>query len=75
MTTRSHAIACTIQPYRSSSSWEHLVATMREELEVRLSDGTMKFKTHVAAGLENLPVFYGMFTFKSFGKTVVKVSS
>src|SRR5436189_5846021 len=28
----------TIQSYRSSS-WEHLVAEMREELEVRLSDG------------------------------------
>jgi NADPH-dependent curcumin reductase CurA len=49
---------------------------MREELQVRLSDGTMKFKTHVAEGLENLPAaFYGMFTGESFGKSVVKVSS
>jgi NADPH-dependent curcumin reductase CurA len=63
----------TIQSYRSSS-WEHLVAEMREELEARLSDGRMKFKTHVAEGLENLPAaFYGMFTGESFGKTVVKV--
>jgi len=65
----------TIQSYRSSS-WEHLAAEMREDLEVRLSDGTMKFKTHVAEGLENLPApFCGMFTGESFGKTVVKVSS
>src|SRR6266851_1407507 len=63
----------TIQSYRSSSR-EHLVAEMRDELEVRLSDGRMKFKTHVAEGLENLPAaFYGMFTGESFGKTVVKV--
>ena len=47
---------------------------MREELEMRLSDGRMKFKTHVAEGLETLPAaFYGMFTGQSFGKTVVKV--
>jgi NADPH-dependent curcumin reductase CurA len=65
----------TIQSYRSSS-WEHLVAEMREELEAGLSDGTMKFKTHVAEGLENLPAaFCGIFTGESFGKTVVKVSS
>lgn len=65
----------TIQSYRSSS-WEHLVPEMREELEVRLSDETMKFKTHVAEGLENLPAaFCGTFTGESFGKTVVKVSS
>src|SRR5439155_9632476 len=63
----------TIQSYRSSS-WEHLLADMREEFEARLSDGRMKFKTHVAEGLENLPAaFYGMFTGESFGKTVVKV--
>src|SRR5207247_2240078 len=63
----------TIQSYRSSS-WEHLVAEMREEFEAPLSDGRMKFKTHVAEGLENLPAaFYGMFTGESFGKTVVKV--
>jgi len=36
----------------------------------------MKFKTHVAEGLENLPAaFYGIFTGESFGKTVVNVSS
>jgi NADPH-dependent curcumin reductase CurA len=64
----------TIQSYRSSS-WEHLAGEMRQELEVRLSDGRMKFKTHVAEGLENLPAaFYGMFTGGSFGKTVVRVS-
>ena len=63
----------TIQSYRSSS-WEHLVAEMRDELEVRLADGRMRFKTHVAEGLDNLPTaFYGMFTGGSFGKTVVKV--
>ena len=63
----------TIQSYRSSS-WEHLLPEMREDLEARLADGTMKFKTHVAEGLENLPAaFYGMFTGESFGKTVVKV--
>jgi NADPH-dependent curcumin reductase CurA len=63
----------TIQSYRSSS-WEHLVADMRDELEPRLSDGSMKFKTHVADGLANLPAaFHGMFTSQSFGKTVVKV--
>src|SRR5437763_1032024 len=63
----------TIQSYRSSS-WEHLVPEMREEIEAPLSDGRMKFKTHVAEGLENLPAaFYGMFTGESFGKTVVKV--
>src|SRR5206468_2972841 len=39
-----------------------------------LEDGRLKFKTHVAEGLENLPsAFYGMFTGESFGKTVVKV--
>nr|WSY55369.1 NADP-dependent oxidoreductase [Streptomyces sp. NBC_00886] len=63
----------TIESYRSSS-WEHLIAEMRDELKGPLSDGTMKFKTHVAEGLENLPAaFYGMFTGESFGKTVVKV--
>jgi NADPH-dependent curcumin reductase CurA len=63
----------TIQSYRSSS-WEHLVGEMREDLEERLSDGRMKFKTHVAEGLDNLPAaFHGMFTGGSFGKTVVKV--
>jgi alcohol dehydrogenase class IV len=49
---------------------------MRQELEVRLSAGTMKFKTHVAEGLENLPTaFHGLFAGESFGKPVVKVSS
>jgi NADPH-dependent curcumin reductase CurA len=63
----------TIQSYRSSS-WEHLVTEMRDELGARLSDGTMKFKTHVAEGLENLPAaFSGMFTGESSGKTVVQV--
>jgi NADPH-dependent curcumin reductase CurA len=63
----------TIQSYRSSS-WEHLVGEMREDLEERLSDGRMKFRTHVAEGLDNLPAaFHGMFTGGSFGKTVVKV--
>ena len=63
----------TIQSYRSSS-WEHLIAEMREEFEPRLSDGSMKFKTHVAEGSANLPTaFHGVFTGESFGKTVVKV--
>jgi NADPH-dependent curcumin reductase CurA len=63
----------TMQSYRSSS-WEHLVAEMREEFEPPLSDGSMEFKTYVAEGLENLPAaFRGMFTGQSFGKTVVKV--
>jgi hypothetical protein len=63
----------TIQSYRSSS-WEHLVPEMRDELEARLSHGRVKFKTHVAEGLENLPAaFHGMFTGQSFGKTVVRV--
>jgi NADPH-dependent curcumin reductase CurA len=63
----------TIQSYRSSS-WEHLFPEMRDEIEMRLSDGRMNFKTHVAEGLENLPAaFYGMFTGESFGKTVVSV--
>jgi NADPH:quinone reductase len=63
----------TIQSYRSSS-WEHLISEMREEFEPRLSDGSMKFKTYLAEGLENLPAaFYGMFTGESFGKTVVKI--
>jgi NADPH-dependent curcumin reductase CurA len=57
-----------------SASWEHLVTEMRDALTMRLSDGRMKFKTHVAEGLDNLPAtFYGMFTNESFGKTVVKV--
>jgi hypothetical protein len=63
----------TIQSYRSAS-WEHLVPEMREELEAPLADGRMKFKTHVAERLDNLPTaFHGMFTGQSFGKTVVKV--
>jgi NADPH-dependent curcumin reductase CurA len=63
----------TIQSYRSAF-WEQLLAEMREDLEVRLSNGTMKFKTHMADGLENLPAaLHGMFTGESFGKTVVKV--
>jgi len=63
----------TIQSYRSSS-WEHLIPEMRADLGARLADGTMKFSTHVAEGLENLPAaFRGMFTGESFGKTVVKV--
>jgi NADPH-dependent curcumin reductase CurA len=47
---------------------------MREEFEAPLSDGRMKFKTHVVEGLENLPAaFHGMVRGESFGKTVVKV--
>jgi alcohol dehydrogenase len=47
---------------------------MREEFEAVLSDRSMRFKTHVVEGLENLPAaFHGMFTGQSFGKTVVKV--
>jgi hypothetical protein len=34
----------TIQSYRSSS-WEHLVPEMRDELAAPLSDGRMKFRT------------------------------
>jgi len=45
-----------------------------EELEPPLSDGSMRFKTHLASGLENLPAtFHGVFTGQSFGKTVVRV--
>jgi len=63
----------TLQSYRNAS-WEHLLPQMRDELEAPLSDGSMKFKTHVVGGLGNLPVaFHGMFTGESFGKTVVKV--
>src|SRR5437867_535232 len=63
----------TIQSYRNTS-WEHLLPQMRDELEAPLSDGSMKFKTHVVDGLENLPAaFRGLFTGDSFGKTVVKV--
>src|SRR5438067_1410231 len=64
----------TIQSYRSST-WEHLLPKMREKFEAALSDGSMRFKTHVVEGLENLTAaFHGMFTGQSFGKTVVKVS-
>jgi NADPH-dependent curcumin reductase CurA len=63
----------TIQSHRSSS-WEHLLPEMREELGAALSDGRMRFKTHVVEGLENLPAaFHGMFTGQSFGKTVIRV--
>jgi NADPH-dependent curcumin reductase CurA len=63
----------TIQSYRSAS-WKHLVAEMREELEARLADGRMTFKTHIVEGLENVPAaFHGMFTGQNFGKTVVRV--
>jgi len=51
-----------------------LITEMREELEARLSDRRMTFKTHVVEGLENLPAaFHSMFTGQSFGKTVVRV--
>jgi NADPH-dependent curcumin reductase CurA len=63
----------TIRSFRNSS-WEHLLGEMRQEVEGRLADGRMTFKTHVAEGLANLPAaFHGMFTGGSFGKTVVKV--
>jgi NADPH-dependent curcumin reductase CurA len=63
----------TIQSFRSST-WEHLVPEMRNEFQAPLSDGRMKFKTHVVEGLENLPAaFCGMFTGESFGKTVINV--
>ncbi|HEV7915547.1 MAG TPA: NADP-dependent oxidoreductase [Albitalea sp.] len=63
----------TLQSYRNTS-WEHLLPQMRDELEAPLADGSMKFKTHVVEGLENLPAaFHGLFTGESFGKTVVKV--
>jgi NADPH-dependent curcumin reductase CurA len=46
---------------------------MREEFEPPPSDGSMKFKTYVAEGLENPPAaFHGTFTGQSFGKTLVK---
>ena len=63
----------TIQSYRNTS-FEHLLPQMRYELEAPLADGSMKFKTHVVEGLEDLPkAFHGLFTGESFGKTVVKV--
>src|SRR5438067_10363456 len=56
----------TIQSYRSAS-WEHLLPKMREKFEAALSDGSMRFKTHVVEGLENLTAaFHGMFTGQSF---------
>jgi NADPH-dependent curcumin reductase CurA len=63
----------TIQSYRSGS-WEQLIPELRNHLEGPLTEGTMKFKTHIAEGLENLPAaFHGMFTGESFGKTVIRV--
>jgi NADPH-dependent curcumin reductase CurA len=38
-------------------------------------EGSMKFKMHIAEGLESLPTaFGGIFSGQNFGKTVVMVS-
>jgi NADPH-dependent curcumin reductase CurA len=48
---------------------------MQERLGGWLMEGSMKFKLHIAAGLENVPpAFGGIFSGENFGKTVVKVS-
>jgi NADPH-dependent curcumin reductase CurA len=48
---------------------------MQEQLGGWLIEGSLKFKMHIAEGLENLPTaFGGIFSGENFGKTVVKVS-
>src|SRR5438552_788396 len=64
----------TLQSYRNSN-YEHLLVEMQERLGGWLMEGSMKFKMHIAEGLENLPTaFVGIFSGENFGKTVVKVS-
>src|SRR5207302_9278802 len=64
----------TLQSYRNVT-YEQLLAEMRERLGGWLMEGSMKFKLHIAEGLENLPTaFGGIFSGENFGKTVVKVS-
>src|SRR5258707_2973347 len=64
----------TLQSYRNTT-YEHLLGEMQEQLGGWLMDGSMKFKLHVAEGLENLPTaFGGIFSGENFGKTVVKVA-
>jgi NADPH-dependent curcumin reductase CurA len=63
----------TLQSYRNSS-YESLLAEMQDRLGGWLKDGSLKFKLHIAEGLENLPAaFGGIFSGANFGKTVVKV--
>jgi len=64
----------TIQSYRNTT-WEHLLGKMQELFGGWLREGSMKFKMHIAEGLENLPTaFGGIFSGENFGKTVVKVA-
>ena len=64
----------TLQSYRNTT-YEHLLGEMQERLGGWLMEGSMKFKMHIAAGLENVPTaFGGIFSGENFGKTVVKVS-
>src|SRR5437867_604275 len=64
----------TLQSYRNVT-YEHLLVEMRERLGGWLMEGSMKFKLHIAEGLENVPTaFGGIFSGENFGKTVVKVS-
>jgi NADPH-dependent curcumin reductase CurA len=64
----------TLQSYRNTS-YEHLLGEMQDRLGGWLVDGSLKFKIHMADGLENLPTaFGGIFSGENFGKTVVKVS-
>ena len=64
----------TLQSYRNTT-YEHLLVEMQERLGGWLMEGSMKFKMHIAEGLENLPTaFGGIFSGENFGKTVVKVS-
>src|SRR5207237_5104054 len=62
----------TLQSYRNTT-YEHLLGEMQERLGGWLREGSMKFKMHIAAGLENLPAaFAGIFAGENFGNTVVK---
>jgi NADPH-dependent curcumin reductase CurA len=63
----------TLQSYRNTT-YAHLLAEMQERLGGWLMEGSMKFKMHIAEGLENVPTaFDGIFSGENFGKTVVKV--
>jgi NADPH-dependent curcumin reductase CurA len=64
----------TLQSYRNTT-YEELLVEMQERLGGWLMEGSMKFKMHIAEGLENLPTaFGGIFSGENFGKTVVKVA-
>jgi NADPH-dependent curcumin reductase CurA len=58
----------TLQSYRNSS-YEQLLVEIQERLGGWLMEGSMKFKMHIAEGLENLPTaFGGIFSGENFGK-------